>query len=396
MTSIFSQIWAVVAMNIRSLPRRLWMSLAAVFAVTVVVAVLLSFLSMARGFSQTLEGAGSESTAIITRSGSRSELNSSMSNETVKILSTAPGIARDANDNPIYSAELYVIVDGIKRTSKTEANIPMRGISPVGFDLRENVEIIEGRLFTTGRNEIIVGAGVLREFEGFEIGKELRFGNTEWTVVGVFSTGGSAFESELWTDARTVQTQFRRGSSYQTMRVLLETPGDVSGMVELVENDPRLNLDVETEAAFFAEQGEALSYIVIVGWVISFLMALGALAGALNTMYTSVSSRAAEIATLRALGFSNTSAFVGTLVESVLLSLIGGAIGAFLSYIFMDGISTSTLGASFTQVVFTFSLTSDLFINGVWLALIIGVVGGFFPAWQAARLPVMVAFRQGN
>ncbi|MBL4787790.1 MAG: FtsX-like permease family protein, partial [Kordiimonadaceae bacterium] len=369
MSTILSQTGAVIVMNVRSLPRRLWMSLAAVFAVTVVVAVLLSFLSMARGFAHTLEGAGSDTTAIVTRSGSRSELNSSMSNDQVKLLSTAQGIAQDQDGNPIYSAELYVIVDGVKRSSQTEANIPMRGISPVGFDLRDNVEIVAGRNFIAGKNEIIVGAGILREFEGFAVGKELKFGKTLWTVVGVFSTGGSAFESELWADSRTIQSQFRRGSSFQTMRILLETPGNVDGLKALVESDPRLNMDVETETDFFAEQGEALSTIVWFGWIVSILMGLGALAGALNTMYTSVSSRATEIATLRAIGFSNTSAFLGTLTESVVLSLLGGVIGALISYSFMDGISASTMGASFTQVVFTFSLTSDLFINGITLSI---------------------------
>jgi len=395
MSGIFSQIKAVVMMNVRSLPRRLWMSLAAIFAVSVVVAVLLSFLSMARGFQQTLEGTGSEDVAIVTRSGSRSELNSSLSRETANIISTAPGIAQDGKGDPIYSAELYVIVDGIKRASQTEANLPMRGISVEGFDLRDQVSITEGRVFIPGNNEIIVGEGVLREFDGFELGKKIRFGKTEWEVVGVFSTGGSAFESELWADARTVQTQFQRGG-FQTVRVRLAETGNVSGLIQMVEQDPRLILDVETEADYFAEQGEALGAIVIIGWIISGVMALGSLAGALNTMYTSVSSRAVEIATLRALGFSNFSAFVGTLAESIVLSVVGGVLGALISFGFMDGLSASTMGASFTQVVFTFELTPELFQDGIFLALLIGVIGGFFPAWRAARLPVAIAFQRGN
>jgi len=396
MTGIFSQIWAVIIMNIRSLPRRLWMSLAAIFAISVVVAVLLSFLSMVKGFQQTLEGTGSEDVAIVTRSGSRSELNSSMGRDTVNIITTAPGIAKNADGAPVYSAELYVIVDGIKRSSGTEANLPMRGISLDGFALRDQVSIVEGRVFVPGTNEIIVGAGVLREFDGFELGKQIRFGKTSWTVVGVFSTGGSAFESELWADARTIQSQFQRGSSFQTVRIRLDETGNVDGMLKMVEDDPRLILDVETEASFFAEQGEAMNAIITFGWVISIVMSLGALAGALNTMYTSVSSRAAEIATLRAIGFSNTSAFFGTLAESIVLSLLGGVLGALVSYSFMDGLSASTMGSNFTQVVFTFALTPELFQNGILLALFIGVVGGFFPAWRAARLPVAIAFQRGN
>lgn len=393
MTGFFSQIWTVTKMNVLSLPRRLWMSMAAVFAVSVVVAVLLSFLAMANGFEQTLAGTGSDRIAIVTRVGSQSELNSSLSRDTVNLLVTSPGIARNDAGDPIYSAELYVIVDGIKRASQSKANIPMRGISIQGFELREQVEIVEGRMFETGRNEIVVGQGVQREFDGFELGRSIRFGKTIWEVVGVFSTGGSAFESELWADARIVQSQFQRGSSFQTVRARLSEPGNVQPIKDFVDQNPRLVLDVETEAEFFAAQGEALGSIAAFGWILSIVMGLGALAGALNTMYTSVSSRSTEIATLRAIGFSNSSAFFGTLAESVVLSVVGGIIGAGAAYLFMDGFSTSTLGASFTQVVFTFELSPELFRNGIVLALAIGFIGGIFPAWRAARVPVIAAFR---
>jgi len=396
MKSIFSQIWVVILMNIQSMPRRFWMSFAATLAVSVVVAVLLSFLSMSNGFMKTLEGAGSDETAIVTRSGSKSELNSVLSNDIVNIITTADGIAKNAYGAPIYSPELYVVVDGIKRSTQTEANLPMRGISAVGFSLRGNVEILEGRMFHEGTNEIIAGASIQREFSGFELGTKVRFGKTEWEVVGIFSTGGSAFEGELWTDARTLQSQFRRGNSFQTVRVQLAEPGNIDGLLKKVEEDPRLMLDVETEADFFKGQGDALSGMVILGWVLSFVMGLGALAGALNTMYTSVSSREQEIATLRAIGFSNISAFFGTLSESLVISLIGGVIGALISFVFMDGLSTSTMGAGFTQVVFTFKLSPALFQNGIILALGIGLIGGFFPALRAARLPVVLAFRGGQ
>lgn len=395
MTSIFSQILTVMIMNIRSLPQRFWMSFSATLAISVVVAVLLSFLSMSKGFEKTLEGAGSENTAIITRSGSKSELNSVLSNDIVNIITAAPGIAHNAAGQPIYSPELFVIVDGIRRSSKLKANLPMRGISSVGFELRSNVEIAEGRMFEAGKNEIIVGKAAQREFAGFDVGTEVRFGKTIWTVVGLFSTGGSAFESELWADTRTVQSQFRRGNSFQTVRVLLETPGDIQGMVDLAEHDPRLVLDIQTEAEFFSEQGEALSGLVSIGWSLSIIMSLGALAGALNTMYTSVSDREREIATLRAIGFSNISAFFGTLVESIVLSILGGFIGAIASYLFMNGRTTATMGGNFTQVGFSFEMSPELFQDGIYLALTIGLVGGIFPAWRAARLPVILAFRGG-
>lgn len=395
MMRMLSQIWTVIVMNVRSLPQRLWMSLAAVLAVAVVVAVLLSFLAMSNGFASTLEGTGSEDVAIITRSGSQSELNSVIGRDSVNIISTAPGIQTTTDGQPFYSAELYVVVDAIKRSSGTEVNIPMRGISPLGFELRNRVDIIEGRMFGEGTSEIIVGQGVINQFDGFDLGSEVVFGKTRWTVVGVFSTGGTAFESELWADARMVQDLFNRGNSFQTMRIKLVEPGNISGIEKMIEDDPRLILDVDTEAGYFSAQGEALQGIVWFGWGISIVMGLGALAGALNTMYTSVASRSAEIATLRAIGFSNTSAFFGTLVESVVLSLIGGVIGALVSYTFMDGLTTATMGASFTQIIFTFELSPALFQNGIMLALAIGVIGGFFPAWRAARVPVVVAFRGG-
>lgn len=395
MSGFFSQIWTVIVMNVISLPRRLWMSLAAIFAVSVVVAVLLSFLAMANGFEQTLAGTGSDSVAVITRTGSQAELNSSLSRDEVNLIANSPGIAADSSGEPIYSAELYVIVDGIKRASQTEANIPMRGMAQGGFNLRDNIEIIEGRIFETGRNEIVVGQGVQREFEGFEVGRELRFGKTSWEVVGVFSTGGSAFESELWADSAIVQAQFQRGSSFQSVRAQLANPGDVKSIEAYVEQNPRLALDVETESDYFAAQGEALNGIAVFGWAISIIMGLGALAGALNTMYTSVASRSTEIATLRAIGFSNSSAFFGTLAESMVLSVLGGLVGALVAYAFMDGFSTSTIGASFTQVVFTFELSPQLFRNGILLALGIGLIGGLFPAWRAARVPVITAFRGG-
>lgn len=393
---MLSQIWTVIVMNVLSLPRRLWMSLAAVLAVSVVVAVLLSFLAMSNGFSKTLSGAGSDEVAIVTRTGSQSELNSVLGRDTVNIIADGPGIAKTADGLPFYSAELYVIVDALRRSNGGKANIPMRGISPIGFDLRERVDIVEGRMFASGTNELIVGQGALGQFSGFELGKEVTFGKTTWTVVGVFSTGGNAFESELWADARMVQDLFNRGNSFQTMRIKLATPGDISGLLELAENDPRLIVDITTEADYFASQGEALEGIAVFGWIVSIVMSLGALAGALNTMYTSVANRAGEIATLRAIGFSNVSAFFGTLAESVVLSVIGGLVGATLSYLAMDGFTTATMGASFTQVVFTFELSSELFQNGIMLALAIGLIGGVFPAFRAARLPVIVAFRGAN
>ncbi|MBN7820304.1 ABC transporter permease [Bowmanella yangjiangensis] len=390
--SLLAQSSAVIGMNIKSLPRRLWMSLAMVLASAVVVAVLLAFLAMAKGFEATLQSAGQEDVAFFIRTGSAAELNSSVMKEQVDLLREAPGIASDENGK-LVSPELYVIVDGTKRSSGTDANIPLRGIEQQGLALRNNFKIVQGRLFTPGTDELIVGEGVLRQFEGFELGKEVRFGKNRWTVVGVFSTGGNVFESELWADAKVIQTLYNRGSSYQSVRAKLTADARLEDIQAYIKNEPRLNQEVQTEANYFAVQGEGLSYMAIFGRVISAVMALGALAGALNTMYTSVSDRAKEIATLRAIGFSNLSAFIGTMAEALVLALFGGVLGALAAFLLFDGLSASTLGGSFTQVVFSFEMTGQLVMQGIWLALFIGFISGFFPAWRATSVPVAVAFQ---
>lgn len=392
MGSIISQTVAVISMNIRSMPQRLWMSLATLLAVAIVVAVLLAFLAMSNGFKATVQNSGSDHLAIILREGSQAELNSVMTRDQVRIMEQSPGVFNNET-GPVSSAELYVVVDGIKRTTQTEVNLPLRGLSLSGITMRNNIQLIEGRMFEPGTNEIIVGASALREFEGFDLGKQIKLGRTNWTVVGVFGANGSVFESELWADVKTLQTQFNRGSSYQIMRAQLETPGDVSALEAYVKADPRLNLEVKTEAQYFSEQASGLGDLIFyLGWPLSIAMALGALAGALNTMYTSVSQREREIATLRAIGFSSISAFVGTLAESMMLAFLGGIMGTAAAYVFFDGVTASTLGGSFTQIVFDFQISSAVFVDGIQLALIIGFVGGFFPALRASRLPVIRAF----
>lgn len=395
MSTLLSQSAAVIKMNIQSLPRRLWMSLAMVFASAVVVAILLAFLAMSKGFEATMQSAGSDDIAFFMRTGSAAELNSSASREQVNLIENAPGIMRD-EQGPMVSPELYVIVDGVKKSTQQEANIPLRGLEQRGVDMRKGFTMVAGRLFNPGTDELIVGAGVLNQFDGFELGQEIRFGKYTWKVVGVFSTGGNVFESELWADAKVIQNLYNRGSSYQTVRARMESPDSLSKINEYLKSEPRLTHEAQAESAYFAEQGKSLGYMAMFGWVISSIMALGALAGALNTMYTSVSDRAMEIATLRAIGFSSFSAFIGTMAEAMALAVVGSLVGSLAAFIFFDGLSTSTLGGSFTQVVFSFRLTPELFMNGITLALIIGFVSGFFPAWRAARVPVIVAFQTGR
>ncbi len=387
-----NKVITVVMMNLSSIPQRLWMSLVTVIAIAVVVAVLLAFLAIGDGFRNTVQGTGSDKLAVMIRSGSQAELNSVLMGDQLNLLSTAPGIASD-EEGPLVSGELYLIVDGKKRGSELEANLPFRGLSRRGIGMRDNVVLTQGRMFVEGKNEIVVGESIVREYEGFELGQEVKLRQAVWKVVGVFSTGGSVFESELWTDAKVLQSQFQRGNSYQIVRVALEVPGNVAPIEEFINSDKRLNMEIKTEKEYYQEQAKGISAIIFyIGWPLAIAMAIGALAGALNTMYNSVSQRAGEIATLRAIGFPGFPVFAATLIESLLLSVVGGVIGSVVALVFFDGISTSTMGSGFTQIAFQFDIGTKALTNGILLALIVGFIGGVFPAYRAARMPVLKAF----
>lgn len=390
MRSLLLQIAAVTRINIRSIPQRFWLSLSTVVAIALVVIVLLSFLAMAYGFQRTLKSAGAPDVAVVLRGGARSEINSVISRDQVRLIEDGPGIARNAEGKPLVSAELYLTVDGVKRSTQTKANLPLRGIGAEGAAVRRDVKLVEGRMFAPGSNEIVVGKSLISQFQGFELGDTVKFGTSQWRVVGVFSAEGSVFESEIWADLPVVQSLFKRDNVFQTVRVRIDDPASLVGLKTYVETDPRLKLDVKSEEDYFAEQSSQTSDLIQkLGWPLAIAMALGALAGALNTMYSSVASRASEIATLRAIGFGGFPAFVGTLAESLLLAAIGGVLGAIATYLVFDGFTTSTLGAGFTQVVFSFRLTPALVAQGLALALIVGLIGGLLPAIRAARMPIV-------
>ena len=390
-----NQIIAVTWLSLSSIPRRFGSSTVAVVGVAAVVLVFAAVLSMAKGFERTMLAAGSDDTAIIMRSGSTSELNSGLSNEQTLIVANAPGVLKEG-DRPIVSSELYVVVDVRKKSNNAEANVPFRGIQSNGFEVRRGTKLAAGRMFETGKNELIVGRAAQQEFMGLDLGAKIRFGQNEWSVVGVFEAGGSVSESELWTDVRVLQNAYRRGNSFQSVRVKLEGPASFEVLQAALEEDPRIDPDVLTEKEYYSSQAEGLSqFIKLVGYPLTVLMAIGAVFGALNSMYSSVSVRGKEIATLRALGFGPFAVLVSTVIESTLLAFAGGIIGGALAFLLFNGFQVSTLnGPSFSQVVFDFAVTPDLLVQGLYAALIIGVLGGLFPAIRAARLPVAQALRE--
>ncbi|MBO6765188.1 ABC transporter permease [Maricaulis sp.] len=391
---MFKQIGAVTMINLRSIPQRAGLSLATIISIALVTGVLLGFLAMSNGFRATLQGTGSDNVAVALRAGSQAELNSGLSSEDVRLIEEAPGVARDSEGRPLVSGELYVIVDGTKRASGTDANLPLRGVGPQALSLREGFEMVEGRMFEPGTNELVVGASVLREFSGFDLGETIRLGSNEWVVVGIFSTGGSVFESEIWADIAVIQNLYNRGTAVQSVRARLTSVEAIEDLRAWEEDEPRVNLDIESETDFFASQAGGTAVLIeFVGWPLAIIMAIGALAGAWNTMYSSVDTRMREIATLRAIGFSGFAAAVGTMVESLVLAALGGLVGALAIYLLFNGVSASTLGSGFTQVVFSFAVTGGSVIAGMVMAVVIGFFGGLVPAIRSAYVPLLTVHR---
>ncbi|MBY6204456.1 ABC transporter permease [Halomonas denitrificans] len=381
------QILEITRANLRSLPDRLGASLVAVVGVAGVVAVLVAVLSMARGFEQTLASGAAEENVVVLRSGSSSELDSGLGGDQVRLIRQAPQLAR-------ASAEVYFMVDLLKKSTGTSANVPFRGVSEDADELRGDFELLEGRMFEPGRREIIVGAGAAETFEGLAVGGVLELGSERWDIVGRFRAGGGA-GSELWTDAAVMQAAYRRGNNYSVVFAELVDPAAFEAFRDDLTSDPRLSVLVQREADYRAGQTEALStFISVVGYGVAVLMALGAIFGALNTMYTAVSERSREIGTLRALGFAPFAVVVSVIVEALLLALAGGLLGAALAWLLFNGMTVSTLNfSSFTQVVFAFAVTPALLVQGLVLALVIGLVGGLGPALRAARMPIVDALR---
>ncbi len=395
MNAWLNQFAAVTAMNLRNLPARLGTSLVAIVGIGGVVAVLVSLLSMGEGFRAALELSGRDDVALILRGGSSDELSSTFSREQVDVITSAPGIVRDAR-GPVASPEFYTIVDLPMRSTGTSANVPFRGVTARAADLRDGFRIVAGRMYEPGKDEVIVGRGAFAQFGNVDLGREVTWGSHAWRVVGVFEAGGSVSESEVWTDLTVLQGVYRRGNSVQVVRAQLVSPGVLEKMRRSLDADPRVDVSVRSEREFYADQSRILVTLIrYVGTTIAVLMGIGAIFAALNTMYSAVSSRTREIATLRALGFGAAPVLVSVLLEAMLLGLAGGLVGGVLVYLGLNGYQASTLNwASFSQITFAFTVTPRLLVTGLAYSLILGLVGGLLPGLRAARLPVTAGLRE--
>jgi putative ABC transport system permease protein len=390
-----SQVLSVTRLSLQTIFQRKGASAAAAFGIAGVVAVLVGVLSIAQGFRQAMIVSGSPDRAIVLRSGSDTEMMSILTGEDTRLIADAPGIVRGAG-GPLATAELFVVINLPKRSTGTDANVPLRGVSQAAFDVRDRARIIQGRRFEPGRNEVVVGTGAAREFSGLDLGGKIKVGQNEWLVVGIFSAAGGVAESEIWTDAAVLQSAYQRGNSYQSVSAKLTSPGAFNEFKDALTTNPRLNVKVVRETDYFAEQSTMIYNLITgLGTLIASLMAVGAIFGALNTMYSAVSSRTREIATLRALGFGSSPVVISILLESLVLALFGGIIGAALAYTIFDGFQAATMNwQSFSQVAFAFRVTPLLLVQGIVYAALIGMVGGLFPAIRAARLPIARALRE--
>lgn len=395
MINWLTQIVSVTLFNLRTIPERKGSALTAAVGISGVTAVLVGFLSIAEGFRQAMSVSGPDDVAIVLRSGADSEMTSGLSREEARLVADAPGLAR-SDDGPLASAELFVMVNLPKRSTGTDANVPLRGVGQAAFGVRDDLEIIEGRRFEPGRNEVIVGVGAAAAFAGMEIGNTVRFGQTNWEVVGMFSGGSGSAESEIWTDVGVLQPAFNRGDSFQSVYAKLASPSSFTEFKDSLTTNPQLKVKTLRYGEFLFEQSTMLTqFIRSIGYFIAALMALGALFGALNTMYNAVSSRTREIATLRALGFGSGPIILSILFESLVLALAGGAAGAAASYIAFDGFKASTINwQTFSQVAFSFEVTPGLLQSAVVWAAAIGLLGGLLPAIRAARLPIAAGLRE--
>jgi len=381
--------------NVRSVKARWTSTIVAVAGIAGTVGVFIAMLSLARGFRATLVTSGSADNALITRAGATSEMTSGVSIDAVKIIQDAPGIARTANA-PLLTSEAVLMAPIPLISTGTDANVELRGVSPNVFAIRRNIKIAEGRMFQPGLAELIVGKNANKTYSGLTLGSEIGLGSRRWQVVGVFDAGGSSFDSEVWGDAHLLNGAFKRPDTLsQSVTVHLTSADALQQLKDSLTSDPRLNVDVTREIDYYSKQSTRMTTLItILGGFVAGIMAIGAVFGALNTMYSAVAERGREIATMRALGFGAAAVVLSFSIEALLISFIGGGVGC-LAVLPLNGLTTSTMNfQTFSNLAFAFKITPELLVKGIVFALVMGLVGGLLPAVRAARLPVATALRE--
>jgi len=380
--------------NLRSVKARWTSAIVAVLGIAGTVGVFVAMLSLARGFRATLVSSGSYDNALVLRAGATAEMMSGVTLDSVKILQDKPGVAR-LNGEPLVTAEVVVVAPFPLRSTGTDANVQVRGVSPNVLTVRENVKMTQGRMFRPGLSELVVGRNATTTYSGLTVGNQVRFGGGQWTVVGIFDAGGSAFDSEVWCDSRVLDDVYKRPNNiFQSVTVHLSSPDAFQSFKDAASKDPRLNVDVSREIDYYAKQSQMMTRLItVLGGLVAAVMGIGAVFGALNTMYSAVSERGREIAVMRALGFGAIAVVFSFLVEALVISFVGGAVGC-LAVLPLNGFTTSTINwQTFSHLAFAFKITPGLLLGGIIFALGMGVTGGLLPAIHAALRPVSAALR---
>src|SRR4029077_19717338 len=380
--------------NLRSMIVRKGTATMTALGIAMVVAVFVMTLSIAQGFQSTLVASGSPQNTIIMRKGATSENVSAITKQELPLIQTFPQIARDASGRPLASPELVVIISLPRKTNNEPANVPVRGVGPQAFDVRENLSFVEGRRYTPGTREINVGRAAVNRFAGLTLGSDVKFGGSVWKVVGVFEADDASFESEVWGDIDLMMPAFQR-DGYQSVTAKLIDPSTLASLQAAIAADPRVQLSARREIDYYAEQSATMTTVIrVFGTFVTLILSIGAMFGAMNTMYAAVAYRTREIGTLRALGFSRLRIIGAFLAESVALALVGGVIGCVLAFP-VHGLSSGTTNmASFSEVAFKFRITPTLIVGGLVFAALMGAAGGLLPALRAARIPVARALRE--
>jgi putative ABC transport system permease protein len=384
-----------ISYNVRNLFVRWQVTLLAIFGIGLVVTVLVVLLAMAAGFRLALRATGSPANGIVVQRGSNSELSSFFNQEHANIISVDARVARGNDGQPLASREVVIVANMDRRIDGAPTNVTVRGVTPRAFDVREGITIVEGRRFTPGIDEVIVGERIHERIRGLDIGSRVAIQNRDWLVVGIFAADGGAFESEIWGSFEVMGPAFSRSGGQNSLTVRLADPETLAAFDEEIQADPRMQVQMVAERQYYEDQSAPVAIpLTALATFVSIVMGIGAVFGAMNTMYAIVAARTREIGTLRAIGFSRRSILFCFLVESIFLALVGGAIGCLLAFP-MNGFTTATGNtASFSEIAFAFRITPPSLIAGMIFALVMGVIGGLLPSARAARLPIASALRE--